>query len=132
MNIEEALYNKLSTTSGVTTICSTRIYPNVIPQDAAMPAVAYQRISTVRDMAHDGPTGMAHARFQFTCSAALYSTARSLANAIRVALDGFSGTMGGAGGVAVEASFVENDSDGYNQAGGEYVVRLDVRIIHHE
>jgi hypothetical protein len=132
MNIEEALYSKLSTTSGVMTICSTRIYPNVIPQDAAMPALAYQRISTVRYMAHDGPTGVAQARFQFTCSAALYSTARSLANAIRVALDGFSGLMGGTNGVVVEAVFVENDFDGYNQAGGEQIVRLDVLVMHQE
>ena len=128
MNIEEALYSKLVSDAGV----STRIYPNVVPQDIALPAVAYQRISTVRDMAHDGPLGIAHVRFQLTISAASYTSARAVANAIRTALDGFSGLMGGVGGVTVEASFVENDSDGYNQAGGEQVVRLDVLIIHQE
>jgi len=128
VNIEEALYSKLVSDAGV----STRIYPNVVPQDIALPAVAYQRISTVRDMAHDGPLGIAHVRFQLTISAASYTSARAVANAIRTALDGFSGLMGGVGGVTVEASFVENDSDGYNQAGGEQVVRLDVLIIHQE
>ena len=128
MNIEEALYSKLVSDAGV----STRIYPNVVPQDIALPAVAFQRISTVRDMAHDGPLGIAHVRFQLTISAASYTSARVVANAIRTALDGFSGLMGGASGVTVEASFVENDSDGYNQAGGEQVVRLDVLIIHQE
>ena len=68
MNIEEALYSKLTGDAGVAALVSTRIYPNVVPQDIALPAVAYQRISTVRDMAHDGPTGVAHARFQFTVS----------------------------------------------------------------
>ena len=40
--------------------------------------------------------------------------------------------MGGSSGVKVEASFVENDFDGYNQAGGEQVVRMDAIIIHQE
>jgi hypothetical protein len=132
MNIEEALYSKLTGDAGVAALVVARIYPNVVPQDIAMPAVAYQRISTVRDMAHDGPTGVAHARFQFTISASTYSSARNVANAIRVALDGFSGLMGGVGGVTVEAVFVENDFDGYNQAGGEQVVRMDALVIHQE
>ena len=132
MNIEEALYSCLTSDAGVAALVSTRIYPNVVPQDIALPAVAYQRISTTRVMAHDGPTGVANARFQFTVSASTYSSARNVANAIRTALDGFSGLMGGQSGVKVEAVFVENDFDGYNQAGGEQVVRLDAVVIHQE
>jgi hypothetical protein len=132
MNIEEAIYSKLTGDAGVSALVSTRVYPNVVPQDIAMPAVAYQRISTVRDMAHDGPLGIAHARFQFTISASSYSSARNVANAIRAAVDGVSGTWGGEGGVVIEASWVENEVDGYNQAGEEQVVRMDVLVIHQE
>jgi hypothetical protein len=132
MNIEEALYSKLTGDAGVAALVVARIYPNVVPQDIAMPAVAYQRISTTRVMAHDGPTGVASARFQFTVSGSTYSSARNVVNAIRTALDGFSGLMGGTNGVIVEAIFVENDFDGYNQAGGEQVIRLDALVIHQE
>ena len=132
MTIEEALNIYLLATSSVTNIVSTRIYPNVIPQDAAMPALAYQRISASRDMAHDGPAGMAYPRFQLTCLATTYGGAKALCNALRVALDGYRGLMGGASGVQVEGIFVENDFDGYNQEGGEQVVRLDITIQHKE
>lgn len=131
LTLEESIYAKLSTTSGVTALVSTRIYPDVIPQDIAMPAVAYQRITAVREMAHDGPSGLASVRVQFTIAAASYSSAKAIAAVIRTTLDGFSGTMG-SGGCTVEGAFVENDYDGYNQEGGEYVVRVDVMFLFKE
>ncbi len=132
MNIEEALYYHLSHDAGVIILAGARGYPQVIPQDASLPAWAYQRISGPRLLAHDGPTGLASPRFQITCTGNTYGEAKNLCNAIRVALDGFRGLMGGAGGVQVESVGVENEIDGYNQATGKQTVRLDLLIWHKE
>jgi len=131
VNIEEALYYHLSHTAGVTALVSTRIYPLVAPQDAARPYLVYQRISTPRVRSHSGPSGLAHPRFQITGVAASYSAARGLANAVRAALDGYSGAMGSAPGVQT-AAFVDNENDGYSDGIPAYIFRLDVILWHQE
>jgi len=132
MNIEEALYLHLIAEAGVSALVGTRIYPNVAPQEIAKPNLAYQRISATREMYHAGPAGLAEARFQFTCTAGTYRSAKAVINALRQALDGYSGMMGGADGVEVEGAFVETDFDGYNQESSDQVIRLDVMILHQE
>lgn len=39
----EAIFGKLSHTVAVTTYCSTRIYPNFVPQNVKLPAISYLR-----------------------------------------------------------------------------------------
>ena len=46
MSAESALYAALSGLPGLTALVSTRIYPDVIPEDAAMPAVVTARTGT--------------------------------------------------------------------------------------
>lgn len=130
MTIEEALYYHLVNTAGVSALISTRLYPNVIPEDVAQPAATYQRISSMPILDHGGPSGMETARIQITCRATTYAVAKSVAKAVKTALDGFSGTMGGVGGVTVEYSHVENEQDGYNMVSGSSTVRLDVIILY--
>ena len=68
--IEEAVYSRLTATGAVTALVGSgsaaRIYPNKIPQEATLPAVAYQRVSTRRVKAHAAPTGLARVRVQVT------------------------------------------------------------------
>ncbi len=130
MNIEEALYSHLTNDAGVSALVGNRVYPLMAPQDAALPHLVYQRISSPRLRSHGGPSGLAHPRFQITATAGSYSAARSLANAVRASLDGFRGTMGG--GVSVGASFLDNEADGYQDVADTYTVRLDVILWHQE
>lgn len=132
MLIEEALYGELSTDSGVAALASTRGYPLVIPQDATLPAWAYQRIYGPRVLTHEGPSGLAKARIQITAIAATYDGAKDLAAAIRAALDGFAGMLGGTGGVAVKYCHVDNEFDGFGQVTGIETVRLDVDFLYVE
>lgn len=129
MAIEEGLWARLTGSPDVWLLAERRVYPAVIPQDAPYPAVAYQRISTVRDLAHDGPAGMALARFQVTCVAETYAQARALANAVRETLDGFRGEMSG---TTVHECAIENDVDDYNEVAGTWEVRADYMILHNE
>ena len=138
MLIEEAFHAFVLADAGVSALAGTRGYSRVIPQDAALPAWAYQRVSTPeRARSHSGPSGLACARFQVTCQAATYGAAKGLANAIRRACDGYAGYMGGSStGVYVGVTQVEGDVDGFSTPAAPEVsaatVRLDVIVWHQE
>jgi len=51
---------------------------------------------------------------------------------VRVALDGFSGLMGGVGGVTIEGAFVKDVRDDYLFPTERETRRLDVVIYHQE
>jgi len=130
MVIEEAVVYHCKNDAAVAAIIGSRVYPNVIPQDASLPAIAYQIISRPGAMAHDGPPGYAWPRIQFTAQADDYDQVVDLINKIRQAFDGFSGLMGGVGGVTIEGAFVQDVRDDYQFATERETRRLDV-IIHH-
>ena len=132
MVIEEALYSHLTGDPTVGGLISTRQYPLTIPQDVSLPSVAYQRLSGPGETAHDGAVGVEGGRFQFTCQAQGYDDVKELANAVREALIGFKGLMGGSGGVLVDGCFVLNELDGYGMVAGVYTVRLDMAIHYRE
>lgn len=129
MTIEAGIYAHLIGNAGVAALVATRIYPLLVPQDAELPAMAYQRISGPRDHAHDGPSGLAMARMQLTFVAASYDGAKTLSEAVRAAMDGFSGTMGE---VTVDACLLENESDQWATVLESPVVRHDYMIWYQE
>jgi len=91
--IEAALHSILINNTPVNMLVDTGIYPNVVPQNAAMPAVTYQQISGPRVHDMQGSVGLVRARFQVNCWAESYAKAKELAGAVRLALDGYSGTV---------------------------------------
>lgn len=46
MSAETSLYSALAGSTAVGAICDDRIYPDVAPQDASLPAVAFERTET--------------------------------------------------------------------------------------
>lgn len=125
MPIESALYSKLTGSSSVTALVSTRIYPNAIPQNVALPAVAYQVISTDRNYKHAGQSNVALPRLQITVEASSYSSMIAVCAAIRAALSGYKGTVGS---VVIGGIFLETEYDGYNLATDTTVRRQDYTI----
>ena len=69
-DVEKAVYAILSGDAGVAAIAGNRIYPNRTPQDVALPAVAYFRVSTRRRATHGSPASLARPRIQTTAQAA--------------------------------------------------------------
>lgn len=135
MILEEALYTYLTTDNTVSGLIGTRLYPEMLPEGVALPAMAYQRISRDGLIAHDGPTGLATVRMQLTLLAASYLTLRTLAEAVRVLFDGKRQTIGGEGGVVVHESYVDNDFGSFaelSDAMGRYVDRMDIILLHEE
>ena len=127
--IEEALYSILTTDAGFSALVGSRVYPLQIPQDAALPATAYQRISGLQVFSLSGSSGLARPRFQLTHVADEYSVVNGVANAARAALNGYRNTIAG---VEVQAAFLENDDDAYARETGLFVIRQDYFIWHVE
>lgn len=124
--IESAIYTKLAADPVVSSLVSTRIFPNVIPQGESMPAIAYQMISGAREHTTDGPEGLCQARFQVTCWAGTYSEAKQLSEAVRKELDGYRGTVSS---VVIDSILLENELDAPRLVGGVDVLKRFGKIL---
>lgn len=95
MSVATAIYGILSTTTAVTSVVSTRIYPDAVPQNAAFPYVTFQEVTVQPTDTKDGASKLDICRIQVDCYSQAYDTTQNLGAAVRAALDRFSGTSGG-------------------------------------
>lgn len=108
--VEPVVYARLSTFAGLTALVSTRIYPGVAPQNAALPMVTYRRISAQRPWGFGADAGLVVARMQFDVFAESYAASRAVAEQIRAALQRWSNE---AATPAVLDTVIENETDLY-------------------
>lgn len=95
--LEEGLLVYLKSKTDITSLVSTRIYPFNLPQEVALPALAYSRNNTPRELTHDtsGATGtLARVSLQFDVYSETYSKVKQVTDALRKVLNGYSGSMG--------------------------------------
>lgn len=121
--LEEAVYSRLSGFAGLTALVSTRISPVEIPQDAALPAVVYQRISGIRNYAMGNQTPLVRARIQVTSWAESYSGVKAVAEQVRLALSNWHGT---AAGVTIDWTEMLDDTDLFEDRTGSALGVLGV------
>jgi len=88
MSLETGLRAALVADATVNGLVSGRIYPEIMPQDTKYPAISYSRISTVRTQFLDGVDDFTQVRVQVDCWDDSYSGVKSLASAVKSALDG--------------------------------------------
>lgn len=132
MTINEALYGYLSGYAGLVALIATRAYSLVAPQNVTKPYVRFQRIDTPREYSHQGYSGLAHPRFQFSVFAETPESAKAVVDQVRTALQGYVGTMGGSGGVTVQAAMVVDERDNYEPDTKLYREDIDVILWHAE
>lgn len=133
MEIGPAVYIRVSTYAGFSALASTRLYPKRLPEGVTLPAATYVMVTSPKVTTRDsGAASLALTLFQFTCYAATHAGARALAKQVRLALDGYSGTMGGASGVRVDGAYVSDERDGYTESLEMDQVEVDVMIQHAE
>lgn len=131
MRLEQALYNRLSTYSALTALVGDRINPVRLPQGTAYPAVSYFRVSRPTRRTFGGNTAIASPRFQFDCWAKRYTDAKAVADQLIAALNNFSGTMGGTGGVEVQDIELMNEmDDDFLDTADLYHVVLEFTVWH--
>ena len=124
----------LQTVSDVTDIIGTRMFPRMLPQGEALPAIIFNVIGS-RSVAHmGGAAGSARAMLQLDCYAETHLTANNLGETVRQALHGYIGT---AGGRPVGSSLLENKREMYETPtdGSDlpaYRVMMEWEIWHEE
>ncbi len=93
MTIETDLITRLTGDATVSSLVSDRIYPvNQVEPDMTFPCLVYQRISTITPTVLVGTTSLEAARFQISVWSKQYSETKTVANAVKAALDGNNNT----------------------------------------
>jgi hypothetical protein len=131
---EAAVRNRLVSTTAVTNLVGTRVYPVIAPADAALPFLTWRRMSVQRQQSLSGPIGTPTVMLTVDLFATTYEAARDIADAVRVSLDGWGGTFQN---TVVANVSLENESDGFVQlAGGDlppvYTVQMTFSILWQE
>ena len=133
-DVTEAVKTRLSAVAGVTSIVGSgtaaRIYPSVLRQGGAYPAVRYQQIDGLRESAMGSDTGVVSATVQVDSYADTYAAARALANAVRAAMQRFRGTVSS---VVIDDVFVASGpNDFYEEQVKKYRCQFDFTVWHRE
>lgn len=133
MSIRSQIYSRLSGYAGLTALVSTRIYPALIPQGAAMPAVTFTLVSATRPSAFGSDPGRVRARFQVDCwsdqAAGSTSGADLVAEQVRAALQRWRTSSGSP---EIFDSFIENSFETYEPETKIHRVSIDIIIWHGE
>jgi hypothetical protein len=94
---EKHVYQKLVSTPGVARIVGFQVYPIAVPKTgASLPFIVYKRSNIMRDVALSGPLFVPMVNLQIASWALSYDAVRELADEVRLALDGHTGTLAGA------------------------------------
>lgn len=86
MNVEQQVESVLKNDAGVTAVVAGRIYPVLMPQNIALPAITYQRIATTPENGLAGHLGIDQVRMQVDSWSTKYSEVKDAAAAVRAAL----------------------------------------------
>ena len=129
MIFDEALKTLITSDPGFVQLAESRLYPLIIPQDATLPAVAFQEIGADPLHAHDGPNDLMVTRIQFTLDAKSSREVKTLAKVLRGILDGYKGTVGG---IQITSILWENEIDGYGASSEVPTIRQDYKIKYKE
>ena len=107
--IGKAIYGKLSATTAVTAITSTRIYPEMATQDATYPFIVYSVTDTAPTDIKDGVSPLDVVSVSVMMYAESYAVALDLSEKVRAALDRMTGIYDG---VNVQSAKFNGQSSG--------------------
>lgn len=126
MSLESELYSRLSGFSGLSDLVSTRIYPVKMPQNTALPAVVFQRITGTRQAAFGADTGDVLSRVQVDVFATSYKDGvRAVADQVRQALERYSSAT-------ISDIYIDNEFDDWDPETDIYRVTMDFRVWYKE
>lgn len=127
--LEQALVHALGDHGGLTALVGTGIYPLMVPQGAALPAVTYRRVSGERVHAMVDDPGLAYPRIQVDAWGATYASAKAVADQVIDCLQRWSGTVET---VIVQDTYFSGDMDIYDPETERWQVSMDFIVWHLE
>lgn len=89
--IEPAIRSILVSDDAVKALVSDRVYFQIAPENLHEAFIVLQTVSDVPLVQLSAPANWSNGRVQVSCFASTYRGARLLADAVRIALDGFGG-----------------------------------------
>lgn len=126
--IEDGLYTHLTAQSTITDIVEDRIYPTVMPQQTALPAIVFYNVGTTPISRQDGRPTLVRSRIQIDCYADRVRDAKLLSEAVRDALESYVGMMGAS---SVQAVFLlEHGSDDFDDIPSSFRISSDYEVWH--
>ncbi len=129
-DIEQALFDKISTTPAISALVADRIYPRELPQEVDYPALTYFRVDTPRYDALDGPAGLAKPRFQIGIFSDSFEDLPTISKQLRTALNGFGGAVDD---FTIQAVTLEDERDeAYEPETKTFQRILDFIVWHNE
>lgn len=132
MSLEAGIYDRLAARPGFVAIAGNRVYPGRFPDNLTLPALTYVRVAPrprPQRLGGGGPVGLAEAVYQLDAWARDYDTAAALADQVRIAFDGFAGSIGG---VTVSGASLLADRDSPEPETGLFRRILEIRIPYTE
>lgn len=92
---EKHVFQRLVTTPAVARLVGFQVYPIAVPKTASLPFCVYKRNNITRESPLTGPIFQPVVSLQIASWALYYDAARELADEVRLALDGRTGTLAG-------------------------------------
>lgn len=129
MSGDKIVYAVLSAHAGTVALVGSRLYPGVAPDGAGTPRVVYQEITVQPVSAMGSDTGLMRSRMQISSWGADYTQSKDVSDQVRAALQRFRGT---AGGIEVQASYLESSVDLYDEDSRRLGVATDFDIVFRE
>ena len=106
---EAFLYARLTSQTAVSSAIGTRVYPLLAPAGTPLPRGVYQRTGVERPQSLTGNVGNPVVTLQLTTYGTSYTSVKSIARAVRLAVDGWTGTTAG---VTIQRSTLVTEADG--------------------
>jgi len=106
---EAFLYGRLTADTAVSSLIGTRVYPLIAPMGATLPLVIYQRTGVDRPRSLTGNVGNPVVTLQLTSYGTSYTAVKSIARAVRLAVDNWTGTTAG---VTIQRTTLTSEADG--------------------
>lgn len=113
-------------------LVGNRVGPLVLPSEAQLPYLTYQRLPGTRLMSHQGLTGFTASTFQLDIWSGSQLLAKKIAEQVRTASAGFPGTMGTVRPSTVHAVLPGDDRDLYDPEYPIYHISVDWLITYKE
>jgi len=106
---EAFLYQRLVNRTSVSQYVSSRVFPLIAPQNTPLPLIVYQRTAVERPQSLAGNVGNPVVTLQLTTYGTSYTSVKNIARAVRIAIDGWTGTTSG---VTIQRTTLASEADG--------------------
>lgn len=105
MNVKESVQAQL------TSILTCSVYKDRLPAGVTLPAASWQRVDHLADYCHDGFSGVSNVRIQVDLWSDDESEVEISLAELRLGMDGFTGALGGVGGVVCGSAIMARATD---------------------